>query len=345
MSGRKPKKNSSAQAVEKPSPTGASPRQPIKDKLKEDSSNPRSSNQSRSRPLSLTPAQTQNLGGATSLNTSTSTSLRADSDLQKDTQTQDIQAVSEKSQDVPTAYERGRKIARDNDLSSGVFFNKFGGGVTKQAYGVIGEPWVVLAVKLDKGAVVSKVEILKGEVRQILKIRDQGVDTPSLGPVGSVEEATFQVTVDGEAYLAFLEEKVEGHEIEKEGHAPTSEEVKAFGRGVAEDIAAAETLEQAKAKRQAAKESLEKIRRYFDNVGDIPDFQVRYEKKTGRILVLDPGSEIEGSVLAKHKEWLDWWEKEIGDGRAALAQWKKSHPDSEAKISDFPDWRKIDINK
>ncbi len=77
-----------------------------------------------------------------------------------------------------------------------------------------------------------------------------------------MEEATFQVTVDGETYLAFLEEKVEGHEIEKEGHAPTSEEAKAFGRGVAEDIAAAETLEQAKAKRQAAKESLENIRSF-----------------------------------------------------------------------------------
>lgn len=252
------------------------------------------------------------------------------SDLQQDKQLS--QQAQEYQPDIQsTDYSSVRTLVRDTNLNNKDVFEKFAGGVTKQAYGVKDKPWVVLAVEANG----AKERVLRAEVEQLLKFRESGLDIPDIGNEDDIDSAIFPIKIGEKTFSAFLEQKVEGFEIKRNGTAFSEDEVKEFGNLVSQYLVKqGTTLEQAQQKHKAALESIRKLINYLEKE-DIPDFQVRYDEATGRILVLDPGDPITSqNAREKHLKWLGFWENSINNPRFLRTEWNKNNPNQKISLEE-----------
>lgn len=219
-------------------------------------------------------------------------------------------------------YDECVNLAEKNDLSNAEHFKFFGGGVNKTAYGINGSSWVVLA------APTSKERIVKAEVEQLLQLQKAGVDIPKIG-----EGKVFKGKLKNEERIVFLEENIQGFEINRPGTAFSLDNIKEFGSRVASFICDQKDFNTAKAMRNAALGSIEKLKTYFKEQ-DIPDFQVRLDFSSGKILTLDPGDpENSENAREKHLGWVNEWHKILDDKRYLTATWNKT----KAKIAQT-DW-------
>jgi hypothetical protein len=224
-------------------------------------------------------------------------------------------------------YDGALNLASRWDLTTNKLFTPFGGGVNKTAYGINGSPWVVLC------APASKMRLIKAEIEQILALNESGVDTPSLG--GS---QIFNVLEGGEEKIAFLEEKIDGFEIPRAGTAFSLDDVKAFGVSLVSFIGDQQNIETAELKRAAGLNSIELLTTQV-GTADIPDFQVRLDRPTGRILALDPGDPLNSeNAQTKHLSWLTTWKRDLTDKRYLSRIWNEKHPDNKV-LKNGNDWQ------
>jgi hypothetical protein len=236
-----------------------------------------------------------------------------------------VQGKKNKASTV-TSYSEALHLASRNDLLNIKYFTPFGGGVNKKAYGVNNTSWVVLC------APTSKRRLIQSEINQILLLSKNGVHTPDLGG-GEI----FNVSENDNLKIAFLEEKINGFEIPRAGTAFTQDEVMKFGLEVVNFICSEAHFETAKRKLSSGIESIERLIPQI-KINDIPDFQVRLDRNSGRILTLDPGDPLNSeNAMEKHLRWLDIWIKTLTDKRYLSRIWNEKNPD--AKISrDGKEW-------
>lgn len=233
-----------------------------------------------------------------------------------------------------TNHTIARELTSQNNLKNTELFTHFGGGVNKQAYGINGQPWVALVTD------PSKQRLLRSEVDQILALKKAGLDTPLLGvDPENPDDAIFDVTLNGKRMIGFLEEKVDGFEIPREGKTAFDDgDIKKFGEQIVDFLAGQSDPETAQKKRLAALNSIQKLETYLNREGaeDIPDFQVRLDKNTGRILTLDPGDPLNSeNALEKHKRWIANWKKILTDDRYMNRMWNNSNPGKKTKLADW----------
>lgn len=222
-------------------------------------------------------------------------------------------------------YDECVTLATTTDITSIEHFKLLGGGVNKKAYAINNSSWVVLV------APISKERIVKAEVEQLIKLQKGGVEIPKIG-----EGKVFNVKVNKEEKVAFLEEAINGFEIDRQGATAFSlDNIKKFGDKVADFICSENDFNLAKSKRNAAINSIEKLKKYLSEE-DIPDFQVRFDLESGKILTLDPGDpENSENAREKHLSWVNEWLKVLNDKRYLSTTWNKKH--SGDKITE-KDW-------
>lgn len=217
------------------------------------------------------------------------------------------------------SFKEVKELATTKNLTDTTYFTLFGGGVNKKAYGVNNSSWIVLS------APTSKERLIKAEIDQILTLKKNGVFTPDLG-VSTTEEAVFNVQDGTDTKIAFLEEKIDGFEIPRKGTAFSEDEVKKFSIEILKYISQQPTIEAAEAIRFNALKSIDLLTPYIKKT-DIPDFQVRFDKATGKILTLDPGDPLNSeNAQDKHLRWLNFWQKDLTDKRYLSRLWNEQHP-------------------
>lgn len=185
--------------------------------------------------------------------------------------------------------------------------SELGKGVNKQVYRVKDAPWVVAVT--TQGAQGSKWRAVASEITQLLALAASGVTVPSLGPVASADNALIDViAADGQPAKAFIEQLIVGkHNLcRQESH----EYADKFAGEIERVIGGRHSFDLARWRN--AKDDLDRLQAYFAKGTDIPDFQIVVEESTGHIYTIDPGDpNATGSVLSKHVQWLNTWQKVI----------------------------------
>lgn len=229
-------------------------------------------------------------------------------------------------------YSEARILAVEQEMADTAKFNLLGKGLNKQCYHMLGQNWVVLCI--SKGKEAEAVD----EIQTLLRLKQAGVLIPDMGDV-STNEALFNVKIKGVSCSAFLEEYIQGFEIDRQGATASSDtQVKAFGDRVSRYLS--EELTDFNVARQMYKvtiDSLNRLRSAFTNIQgfDIPDFQIRFDQSTGAILTVDPGySQKYGFEGAKHLGWIKAWENYLNTTDLTRF-WNKKHPASPIKKEDW----------
>lgn len=229
------------------------------------------------------------------------------------------------------SFREAKELASTKNLTDKAYFTPFGGGVNKKAYGINNSPWIVLS------APKSKERLIKAEIDQILSLKKNGVYTPDLG-VSTTDEAIFEVQENTEKKIAFIEEKIDGFEIPRAGTAFSEDEVKKFSIQILKFIATQPTIEDAEIKRENAIKSIELLIPQIKKA-DVPDFQVRFDNATGKILTLDPGDPLNSeNAQDKHLRWLNFWQKDLADKRYLSRLWNEQHPNNKVN-SNGSSWK------
>ncbi len=185
----------------------------------------------------------------------------------------------------PLSFNSAKSLLRGKDVELDNSFERLGKpSMNKQAYRIKDEPWVALVVPKTTttlAGIKSKEDKLVEEVEELKGIAQVPIETPNIGD-GEVIDC-YKNTVPA---VGFIQEFMEGEELDKRIR---DVDLTNFINYAIDDITS-ETFYLAREKFRNMKSSMNRIRNHI--IGDkkvIHDFQIFYQKSTGKILVFDPG--------------------------------------------------------
>lgn len=190
-----------------------------------------------------------------------------------------------------------------------------GKGFNKKCYKIpSNNEWLVLC------ATETKKNVLEEEFQQLNHLKTCKIAVPALG------DCIFPIQIGDIQYYAFVEQFIEGFEIERTGTAFTESNINDFGQKIVDQICACGNFSNAKAMYNYAMSNLQMLETAFhDDNFQIPDMQLRFSNTDGIIYVLDPGA-VGSSENAhdKQKRWIQLLLKSL-DSRDMNRFWKKQH--------------------
>lgn len=192
---------------------------------------------------------------------------------------------------------------------------QIGEGLNKKCYKIpSNNEWLVLC------ATETKKNVLEEELQQLNLLKTCKIAVPALG------DCIFPIQIGDIQYYAFVEQFIEGFEIERIGTAFTETNIINFGQKIVDQICACDDFISAKAMYNHAMSNLQILETAFhDDNFQIPDMQLRFSNADGIIYVLDPGA-VGSSENAhdKQKRWIQLLLKSL-DSRDMNRFWKRQH--------------------
>lgn len=192
---------------------------------------------------------------------------------------------------------------------------KMGKGLNKTCFKIQGNTeWVLLC------ATELKKSVLEEEFKQLQELHAHNIAVPTLG------DCIFSIQKAGIQYYAFIEQFIEGFEIERSGTAFSEDNIRDFGNKIANQICACDNFSNAKIMYDQAMSNLIILEKKFqDSNFQIPDMQLRFSDTSGIVYVLDPGA-VGNSENAhdKQKRWVNLLLNSL-DSRDMNRFWKSKH--------------------